>query len=810
MPFQCFTLSGISLFFTSLCFLLLRATSTTCNLFIWTIFVAFALSFSPLFMKMYRIYLIFHRSKELKVLQLNNKFLSLCVLALVAVECLLLSIVQVFAPAVVATSTVTTNTMVGITVANNGMTQPAMETIQYSACSFNYDKQAFPYIFILLVYNTALVCFGVYISIVTRHVASQYNESKNIALSLYNLLLSVITIVGIVYLLKLQGDSLILAMLIVVFTIPTATLLLTQTSKFILIYQNRESLARRRRQAQQRQLLHGASGTSDSRVSTSSSSSGDVGGVCAESGSSLDAQSLPKDQPFLFDMEERQEFVFPSLSDIQSVHTLDGYISNLERQIKQAKRRWLLESSKVGGYHQQVYAQPPSTQSNTLTTVNEDDEGISHFIKLAVTPNGSGTSGANSRIRNDKGNTIVPDSRQIHQAPFKSSASPPGMERQTRTTTRGIPPNPHHKPTPSRSAHNLSAPNQLNDNSTSLVLTHSNQPKESFTQQTGSLDNTPPRRLLPRSTPHLQVSPSQPYNVRGLNKIVEDSSSPKFAHNPTGKSLYVSTSFSASSTTISTTLPRSTSVSDVLVPLSHSSRLSSPSARTHQHPHLAHATSSTSLVATSQPSFSYSTVGRLPVRSPSSSSSTRDSPVGSRLLNQSSASVHVSTQATSEVGRVPPADEPERKERNNRTNRQFQDESSTYQVFRFVESDAAISKVIHDLTPGREQLEHDVAPSPSPSPSLSSNTRQMSSSHANRLEQIQYRPRTHQRSSSSAQSSQMMTVASHPTPSTPPPPSNLRHNAYTASLTNPNTPTMVKQRSSLSPVQIRLPDGNEV
>ena len=177
--FLVISLLGIGLLYVSSILYALTPSASTCAAFNWTANLGFMLAFCPLFAKTWRIWRIFGRQRQLKVVRITNaRLLGLITLTVLA-DVVLLSIWQGVAPMTPSLTTVYSG-------------DPVI-AYEYSQCE--YGAEGTDFLITAFVTKSVLVAFGALMAFSTRKTSSKFNEAAAIAWSIYNVLFSV----GIVF-----------------------------------------------------------------------------------------------------------------------------------------------------------------------------------------------------------------------------------------------------------------------------------------------------------------------------------------------------------------------------------------------------------------------------------------------------------------------------------------------------------------------------------------------------------------------------------------------------------------------------------
>ena len=184
------SLSGVGLLFISSILYTVTPSVASCGAFNWTANLGFMLTFSPLFAKTWRIWRIFGRQRQLKVVRITNvKLLALILLAVLA-DTLFLAVWQGVAPMSPALSTVYSG-------------EPVV-AYEYTQCE--YGDKGMDFLIVAICSKAVLVGFGALMAFSTRKTSSKFNEAVAIAWSIYNVLFSVGIVFPIIMLIHAVGD----------------------------------------------------------------------------------------------------------------------------------------------------------------------------------------------------------------------------------------------------------------------------------------------------------------------------------------------------------------------------------------------------------------------------------------------------------------------------------------------------------------------------------------------------------------------------------------------------------------------------
>lgn len=212
------TLTGILFMFISGALLTKEyPTDMTCGFGWWFVNLGFTLTFGPLFVKCWRIYKIFMR-KEMTVVRLTDANLFLRLFLALTAELLFLGAMQASDP---FKSQVVVQTAL-----------PRDQTIYFCA------PGNATYAGILGGYKGLILLFGAMMSFSTRSVSENFNESKPIAFSIYNVLFTCCIVVPIALLQQSDGRTLYILAVFTVYWITMCTFSITFGPKVVTIYKD--------------------------------------------------------------------------------------------------------------------------------------------------------------------------------------------------------------------------------------------------------------------------------------------------------------------------------------------------------------------------------------------------------------------------------------------------------------------------------------------------------------------------------------------------------------------------------------------
>ena len=204
VPFQYTELFGVILLYVSTIVWVQTPTPVMCTTFNWLINLAFKLTFSPLFVKIYRLHRIFNNGKKLQRVKLSNAKLSVLVLVDIAADIIILSTMQILSPLQPVT-----------TLMENNNTR-----YSYTYCSAA-DRTAIQLLIVLGGLKGILLLFGSVVAFTTRKVSTQFSESSQVAWSIYNTIFASVLLIGIIGFTQSSGTALYILVLILILWIST-------------------------------------------------------------------------------------------------------------------------------------------------------------------------------------------------------------------------------------------------------------------------------------------------------------------------------------------------------------------------------------------------------------------------------------------------------------------------------------------------------------------------------------------------------------------------------------------------------------
>jgi gamma-aminobutyric acid type B receptor len=198
-----------------------RPTVATCHMRHWLGGLAFVLLFGPLFAKTYRIHRVFN-NKKLRKVAITNKTLFSVICITLFIQCIILALYSLVGQPFVE---LTPDEL-----------QPLVTYVGCGADNFT------TWVVIDLGFKGLMVLYGIFLSFATRNVKSEFNESKQITVAIYNLGFMGAIIIPLVYGLDLSYDATFVLIVIGVFATVTVTLLVLFVPKFLNINKTKSDI----------------------------------------------------------------------------------------------------------------------------------------------------------------------------------------------------------------------------------------------------------------------------------------------------------------------------------------------------------------------------------------------------------------------------------------------------------------------------------------------------------------------------------------------------------------------------------------
>ena len=280
------SLLGLLCLYSALLLLVQPVSAGACSALNWMANLGFTLTLAPLLVKAWRVHRIFNRRK-MRVVRITNLRLLLMVAALLTMELALLVAWQAYAP--MAPSTLTQQP-------SDGEGERLYTQCAYSGASLGFFAAA-------ALSKGLMLAAGVLMAFSTRDVAAQFNESKSIAIAIYNIVIILALIAPIIAFISAVGDTLITLLLFLLTWVAFFTLATLMLPKLLTLLRARSH------------KVADAQGSLNHTVAPSVERSDVVGG----------------------DMG----YDFPSLDSLSSRPTLLHYITALEQQHSMAKKKLL-------------------------------------------------------------------------------------------------------------------------------------------------------------------------------------------------------------------------------------------------------------------------------------------------------------------------------------------------------------------------------------------------------------------------------------------------------------------------------------
>ena len=221
--FMLVSLFGVIMMFAGAVALVSPVSTISCSAVSWLINLGIMVTFAPLFAKTWRIYRIFGR-KKLSVIKISNKKLMIIIGVLLGMETILMIVWQALSPL----QPYVTSKVEG---------SPS-RVHEYEQCGVKDEGSAL--FAVVGVEKGLLLFFGALMAFSTRRVSSQFNESSQVALAIYNVVFSIGIIAPIIFVINATGDVMTALLLFVLLWISffTACILVIPKALHILSPQN--------------------------------------------------------------------------------------------------------------------------------------------------------------------------------------------------------------------------------------------------------------------------------------------------------------------------------------------------------------------------------------------------------------------------------------------------------------------------------------------------------------------------------------------------------------------------------------------
>lgn len=341
MPFQLCQVVGLLLLFAVPLLLVQSHTKANCSFMFATLNIGLVLRLAPLFLKLTRIYLIFGRNK-LSLVRLSNGRLGLCLLLLMVIE----FIQQI--------SFLSVAPLHSAYMSESARTEHGIVEHYYSYCAIDInqgDSQAARGLLgWIAASKVALLAWGVFVAMKTRTVASKFNESHDVAWMTWLVLFGGLLGAGVILITHAKGDFYHGVLLVLSVFVPCVSWALSCLTKFVKIFEDVQL---------QKQLQHQHAGALDPQNGKAAA----VFGGASKGAETMQFQAL-------MDVHTSMTFDFPSLDQMDEPEVIDRYIRALEKQIYQARKRWIAQG------HASRYSKPLTIRS-LHSRVGVADDGIS-------------------------------------------------------------------------------------------------------------------------------------------------------------------------------------------------------------------------------------------------------------------------------------------------------------------------------------------------------------------------------------------------------------------------------------------------
>jgi basic membrane protein A len=219
-PLFCFLIQGAAIVGYVAVFLWTgRPTTGTCIARAWLVNIGFILLYSCLFAKSWRVYVIFRNAKTLRVRVIQDKHLLVFGGLFLVPELVILTTWTAMEPMTVELF-------------------PSELTTDLQRNVFCYSPNALTFQLVLILYKAAVLIFGMFIAVATRNVRSDFNESKQIGFSIYNIFFVSAVILPLLYFLPMRFDAYYVLANVLILWIPSVTLLLLFVPKLRIAINN--------------------------------------------------------------------------------------------------------------------------------------------------------------------------------------------------------------------------------------------------------------------------------------------------------------------------------------------------------------------------------------------------------------------------------------------------------------------------------------------------------------------------------------------------------------------------------------------
>jgi hypothetical protein len=207
-PLFCFLIQGAAIVGYSAVFTWTgRPSQGNCIARAWLVNIGFILLYSALFAKSWRIWVIFRSAKTLRARVIKDKHLLLIGGIFLIPEIVILLVWSGLEP-------------MNVTM----MESPLLTALQRNL--YCYSTNALTFQLVLILYKAVVLVFGMFIAVATRKVRSDFNESKQIAFSIYNIFFVCVVVLPLLYFLPMGYEvSYALANVLIIW-IPSTTILL--------------------------------------------------------------------------------------------------------------------------------------------------------------------------------------------------------------------------------------------------------------------------------------------------------------------------------------------------------------------------------------------------------------------------------------------------------------------------------------------------------------------------------------------------------------------------------------------------------
>jgi uncharacterized membrane protein len=292
-----------------------------CMLFPWLSGIGFTLMYASLFAKSYRIWQVFKEVQSIKRRMITNKLLFGIVGVFLVIEIAILAVWTGVSP-----------------LKYTKIPDPNKDVlVDYAVCS---SDKALIFFGIFLAYKGILLVIGVFFSIVTRNVDSDFNESKYIAFSIYAVFFSMLVVLIVLFVVGLNPVVRFVLTCLGVWIVTASVYLLLYVPKLLAIIREPDNLWRgyfaRRAQEMTQNFSRSrpVSGFGGSYVSSFGDSSQDMLEATAN-------MNKAQKKAYLELIERNWDYLVVQKRNIQK------FVDSLRSELKMPRRDWAADETKV-------------------------------------------------------------------------------------------------------------------------------------------------------------------------------------------------------------------------------------------------------------------------------------------------------------------------------------------------------------------------------------------------------------------------------------------------------------------------------